>query len=263
MITMHCQRLRPLLALLALLPAAPQPAVLAAPPSPSPLEGTAWVLERLGQRQPQNGTSLTLRFEAGRVAGSDGCNRFGAPVTVRGKSLQVSARGLSTKMACPPAVMQQAEAFQTALTSSRRFRLDGERLRLLSADGRPLLVLVAQTQRLVGSTWRVAGFNNGRQALVSPILGTTLSLRFTQGQLAGSSGCNRFTAPVRLEGTRLRIGTPVATRKLCAGTGVMEQERQFLAALPTAASLRLEGESLELRRADGAIALSLRRVPGP
>lgn len=256
--------LRPLVALLALLPAAPQTAALAVTPSSSPLEGTAWVLERLGQRQPQSGTTITLRFEAGRVAGSDGCNRFGAPVTVRGTGLQVSARGLSTKMACPPAVMQQAEAFQTALTSSRGFRLDGERLRLLSADGRPLLVLVAQSQRLVGSTWRVAGFNNGRQALVSPILGTSLSLRVVKaGQLAGSAGCNRFTAPLRLEGTRLRIGTPVATRKRCAGAGVMEQEQQFLAALPTATSLRLEGESLELRRADGAIALSLRRVPGP
>ncbi|MCP9785293.1 META domain-containing protein [Cyanobium sp. N5-Cardenillas] len=259
---MNRRHLRPLVALLALLPAAHAVSALAA--TPSPLEGTAWVLERLGQRQPQNGTSITLRFEAGRVAGSDGCNRFGAPVTVQGSALQVSPRGLSTKMACPPAVMNQAEAFQSALRNSRGFRLDGERLRLLSADGRPLLVLVAQSQRLVGSTWRVAGFNNGRQALVSPILGTSLSLRFIQGgQLAGSAGCNRFTAPVRLEGSRLRIGTPVTTRRRCAGAGVMEQEQQFLAALPTAASLRLEGESLELRRADGAIALSLRRVPGP
>ncbi|MCP9931590.1 META domain-containing protein [Cyanobium sp. AMD-g] len=253
-----------LVALQALLPSGPQAAALAATPSPSRLEGTAWVLERLGQRQPQNGTTITLRFEAGRVAGSDGCNRFGAPVTVRGTGLQVSARGLSTKMACPPAVMQQAEAFQTALRNSRGFRLDGERLRLLSAEGRPLLVLAPQSQRLAGSDWRVAGFNNGRQALVSPILGTSLSLRVVQaGQLAGSAGCNRFTAPLRLDGSRLRIGTPVATRKRCAGAGVMEQEQQFLAALPTATSLRLEGETLELRRADGAIALSLRRVPGP
>ena len=249
---------------LALLPAAPQTAALASTASAARLENTAWVVERLGDRRPVGGTSLTLRFENGRVAGSDGCNRYGAPVSVRGTTLQVSPRGMSTKMACPPAVMQQAEAFQTALRNSRGFRLGGERLRLLAADGRPLLVLVPQTQQLVGSSWRVAGFNNGRQALVSPILGTSLSVRLLKGnQLAGSAGCNRFTAPVRLEGTRLRIGTPVATRRRCPGAGVMEQEQQFLAALPTAVSLRLEGDSLELRRADGAIALSLRRVPGP
>lgn len=242
---------------------APSPALTVAAP-PSRLENTAWVVERLGDRPPLGGTSLTLRFENGRVAGSDGCNRYGAPVTLRGSNLQVSPRGLSTKMACPPAVMRQAEIFQMALRNSRGFRVGGERLRLLATDGRPLLVLVPQSQQLVGREWRVAGFNNGRQALVSPILGTALSLRFLNGgQLAGSAGCNRFTAPVRLEGSRLSIGTPVATRKRCAGPGVMEQEQQFLAALPTAVSLRFEAETLELRRADGAIALSLRRLPAP
>jgi heat shock protein HslJ len=269
-ITMQANRQRHALAVpaavsaLVLLPAAPWGAAFASTPAPPRLENTAWVVERLGERPPLAGTSLTLRFEGGRVAGSDGCNRYGAPVTVRGTALQVSPRGMSTKMACPPAVMQQAEAFQTALRASRGFRLGGERLRLVGPDGRPLLVLRAQSQLLVGSSWRVAGFNNGRQALVSPILGTSLSLRLLEGgQLAGSAGCNRFTAPVQLEGSRLRIGTPVATRRRCPGAGVMEQERQFLAALPTAVSLRLEGDALELRRADGAIALSLRRAPGP
>jgi heat shock protein HslJ len=249
---------------LMLLPVAPQAAALASIPPPARLENTAWVVERLGERPPVGGTSLTLRFENGRVAGSDGCNRYGAPVTVRGTALEVSQQGMSTKTACPPAVMQQAEAFQSALRNSRAFRLDGQRLRLLASDGRSLLVLAPQTQQLVGSTWRVAGFNNGRQALVSPILGTSLSLRvLSGGQLAGSAGCNSFNAPLRLEGTRLRIGTPVATRRRCPGAGVMEQEREFLAALPTAVSLRLEGDALELRRADGAIALSLRRIAGP
>jgi heat shock protein HslJ len=249
---------------LMLLPVAPQAAALASIPPPARLENTAWVVERLGERPPVGGTSLTLRFENGRVAGSDGCNRYGAPVTVRGPALEVSQQGMSTKMACPPAVMQQAEAFQSALRNSRAFRLDGQRLRLLASDGRSLLVLAPQTQQLVGSTWRVAGFNNGRQALVSPILGTSLSVQLLKGgQMAGSAGCNRFTAPVRLDGTRLRIGTPVATRRRCPGAGVMEQERQFLAALPTAVSLRLEGDAIELRRADGAIALSLRRIAAP
>ncbi|WP_216916252.1 MULTISPECIES: META domain-containing protein [unclassified Synechococcus] len=249
---------------LVLLPAAPQAAALASTAAAARLENTAWVVERLGERPPVGSTSLTLRFENGRVAGSDGCNRYGAPVSVRGTALQVSQRGMSTKMACPPVVMQQAEAFQSALRNSRSFRFDGGRLRLLAADGRTLLVLAPQAQQLVGSTWRVAGFNNGRQALVSPILGTSLSLRVLKGgQLAGSAGCNSFTAPLRLEGTRLRIGTPVATRRRCPGAGVMEQERQFLTALPTAVTLRLEGDALELRRADGAIALSLRRIAGP
>ncbi len=246
--------------LLALLPVVPA----AAASAPSRLENTGWVVERLGDRTPLQGSTLTLRFEDGRLAGSDGCNRYGGAVTLKGTGLQVSPQLFSTKMACPPPLMRQADAFRAALTASRGFRIEGGRLQLLSAAGRPLLVLVPQARQLVGIEWRVAGFNNGRQAAVSPILGTSLTLRLLEGgRLVGSAGCNRFTASVSLEGSRIRIGTPVATRKLCAGAGVMEQERQFLAALPTATSLRLEGAALELRRADGAIALSLRRAAEP
>jgi heat shock protein HslJ len=41
----------------------------------------------------------------------------------------------------------------------------------------------------------------------------------------------------------------------------MEQERQFLAALTSVAALRHEGQRLELRRADGALAVILLRLP--
>jgi heat shock protein HslJ len=41
----------------------------------------------------------------------------------------------------------------------------------------------------------------------------------------------------------------------------MEQERQFLAALTSVATLRHEGQRLELRRAEGALALILNRQP--
>jgi len=110
--------------------------------------------------------------------------------------------------------------------------------------------------KLEDSAW-VVTLLNGR----APLSGTTLTLGFEGCRVAGSAGCNRFTAPVQVEGLRRRIGTPVTGRRLCPGSGVMEQEKQFLAALSTAASLRLEGETLELRHDDGAIALTLRSAP--
>jgi heat shock protein HslJ len=44
----------------------------------------------------------------------------------------------------------------------------------------------------------------------------------------------------------------------CLQPGVMEQERAFVAALRSVASAKVDGERLELRRADGSLALSLR-----
>jgi hypothetical protein len=43
----------------------------------------------------------------------------------------------------------------------------------------------------------------------------------------------------------------------------MEQEHAFFKALETAATARIEGNQLELRTADGALALSLERNPAP
>ena len=62
--------------------------------------------------------------------------------------------------------------------------------------------------RLEGVDWEVTGYNNGRQAVVSPKLGTRLNLMFEDGLVSGSSGCNRFQ---RL-GRRRRRGSdhPVA-----------------------------------------------------
>jgi heat shock protein HslJ len=44
--------------------------------------------------------------------------------------------------------------------------------------------------------------------------------------------------------------------------GVMEQEQMLLAALETVATAQVEGDRLELRRADGALALSATRDGG-
>ena len=122
--------------------------------------------------------------------------------------------------------------------------------------------LVPQSLSLDGR-WQVTAYNNGRQAVVSPLLGTELDLSFLEGgRIGGSSGCNRYSAKFKREGSQVAISAPVSTRRLCSEpAGVMEQERQFLAALASVATLRHEGQRLELRRADGALAVILQRLP--
>ena len=226
----------------------------ALPASPTNLEGTAWLL---------NGNdAVSLQFEQGRVSGSDGCNRFNGPYASRGTSLQIGSPLAATKMACSPPVMEQAARFNQALAGTRSFRLDGGQLRLLGADDTVRATLVSQSRTLDGS-WQVIRYNNGRQAVVSPLLGTDIDLSFLgDGRIGGSSGCNRYNASIQVDGSKVTISTPLSTRRLCSAPAeVMEQERQFLAALTSAATLRQEGRRLELRRADGALAVILRRLP--
>ena len=240
------------LTLFALALAATAPAALAA--TPANLDGTAWVL--------MGNDAVSLQFDQGRVSGSDGCNRFNGPYLSQGSSLQIGPPLAATQMACPPTVLRQAAQFNQALASTRFFRRDGDQLRLLGADGRVRATLVPQSRSLAGR-WQVTAYNNGRQAVVSPLVGTDLDLSFLEGgRIGGSSGCNRYSATIRRDGNQVAISAPAGTRRLCmAPAGVMEQEQQFLAALTSVASLRQEGPRLELRRADGALALILKRLP--
>lgn len=238
-------------------------AVSPAPEHPD-LNGTAWVLTALSGENPVARSTPTLQFEDGRVTGSDGCNRYSAPYTLTGATLEVSAKVISTQMACPPEVMQQAGVFLSSLTQARGYRVAGGKLELLSAEGAVLATFAAQAQSLAGTAWTVTGYNNGRQAVVSVLSGTSLTMAFAgDGKVAGSAGCNRYTATYTSAGQKLAIGPAAATRKMCARPeGVMAQEQQFLKALETVATARFEGERLELRTAEGQLAVTLAKASG-
>ena len=231
-----------------------------APEQPA-LSGTDWVLSSLPGRSLLPDATATAHFEGARVQGTDGCNRYTAPYTETGSALQVGPRAASTQMACPPAVMQQAEAFTGALALASRYRVAAGRLQLLAADGAVLATLAPQSQGLAGTSWRVTGYNNGKQAVVSVLADTSLTMAFSaEGKVSGSAGCNHYTASYASEGQKLSLGPAAATRKMCASPErIMEQEQQFLKALETVATARFEGDRLELRMAAGALAATLTR----
>jgi len=229
------------------------------------LNSTAWVLSSLPGRSLVAGSSVTLRFEDGRVQGSDGCNRYTAPYTASDTTLQVGPTAASTQMACAQPLMEQAEAFMRALVNARAYRIQSGQLELLGADGTMLASHAPQPQALAGTSWRVTGYNNGREAVVSLIADTNLTMAFsTDGKASGSAGCNHYIAPYTSEGPKLSFGAVASTRRMCAQPeGVMDQEQQFLKALGTVASARVEGDHLELRTASGQLAATLARELNP
>jgi heat shock protein HslJ len=83
----------------------------------------------------------------------------------------------------------------------------------------------------------------------------------SDGKVAGSTGCNRFTGSYSQDGHALTIGTLATTRRACLPEA-MQREQQFLA-MPRnvrhAEGTRLE---LTLKDADGnALAELVRRHP--
>lgn len=252
-----CVRLKTIGIALATLFFAACTSMTSAPDVPD-LDGTAWVLSSLPGRALVEGTTATLRFEGGRASGTDGCNRYTTTYTADGSKLRFDAAGAATMMACEPGVMEQARAFTSSLGATRSHRIAAGQLQLLGPDDAVVASFAPQAQSLAGASWRVTGFNNGRQAVVSVLADTQLTISFAaDGRVSGSAGCNNFMGTYTASGSSLKLGPAATTRKLCAQPGVMEQEQQFLKALETVATFRQEGERAELRTEDGALAVSL------
>ncbi len=252
-------------------PPAPPAALVAPPAAPGGnpgatggamrnLDGSAWTLAWVPGFELPAQPLATLRFEGDRASGSDGCNRYTTTFTRDGNQLRFGARAAATLMACPPEVMQVANAFGALLYDTTAYRIEYDTLTLLGAAGKPLAQLKEQADRLAGTAWQVTGINNGRQAVVGVLAGTSLTMVFgSDGKLSGSAGCNNYHAAFQADGGALRIDTPAATRMMCAQPeGRMAQEAQFLAALASATSSRREADRLELRTASGALAVSAR-----
>jgi len=221
------------------------------------LEGTSWILTTLNGAEPLPDTTITASFEAGaNLTGTDGCNRYGARYQVNGDQITITP-GMSTMMACPEPIMKQATDYMAALESATNYQIQDDTLQLLDADGNAVVTFVAQPSTLAGTSWTVIGYNNGKEAVVSVIIGTELTAVFGEdGTVSGSAGCNDYNAPYEVDDDgNISIGPAATTRKMCSEPeGVMEQESQYLAALGTAATYRMEADRLELRTAEGALA---------
>jgi heat shock protein HslJ len=131
---------------------------------------------------------------------------------------------------------------------------------MFDSAGKSILVYSAAAANPLEGSWNVTGYNNGKQAVVSVAAGTELTANFgADGKLSGSAGCNNYTASYQTDGNKISIGPAATTRKACE-QAVMDQETQYLAALATAATYRIDGNKMELRTADGAMAATFQKA---
>jgi heat shock protein HslJ len=105
--------------------------------------------------------------------------------------------------------------------------------------------------------WQVTRYNNGKGGVTTVINGTKITADFGEdGTLSGNASCNTYNANYEVDGSNITIGVGMTTMMACPAEGVMEQETAYLAAISTAATFSIQGDVLELRTADGALAVS-------
>jgi heat shock protein HslJ len=227
--------------------------------SSAPLAGTLWSLQKVGAAAAHPGG--TLEFVDDRsLQGSSGCNAFHGTYVQSGDSLQITL-GPTTLIGCPPDLEAQERAVSSGLEKTSTFTAKGGAMTLLDTSGKPLLVYMHLDSPLLGSNLEVTGVNNGQHAVVSVIVGTSLTAEFGEdGHVTGSAGCNTYGATYTLDGTALHIGPATATRKHCSTPpGVMEQETHFLHALERSTTVEASGSVIALRDAQNAIQVTFHR----
>jgi len=223
------------------------------------IEGRRWKLARVQGIEADLRAAhapATARFDDGRIEGFGGCNHFIGSYALDGDRVTIGSLA-ATMMACPPATMALETAVTRALAGTFRVDARERTLTLTAPTGHVLAFEEARDPALDSGRWTVTGFNNGRQAVVSPLGKTQLWVQFGQDSVRGHAGCNTFRATYAVDGDRVAIGAMVVTRKACTAAGVMRQEREFLAALRSATTWTIDARGmLDMHRADGERALT-------
>jgi heat shock protein HslJ len=119
-------------------------------------------------------------------------------------------------------------------------------LRIITIAGIGILILTACSAKatIVEETvWQLM-FINGE----SPIVGSSITLRFQDGRVQGSSGCNTYGGDYTLENDGGFLAGPIAvTEMACVDPeGVMDQEVNYLQILQGANMLVRDGDELTI-----------------
>ncbi|MDM0104281.1 META domain-containing protein [Variovorax sp. J22R24] len=106
------------------------------------LKDTYWKLAEIGGAPvamlpgQQREVRITLASEGSRLSGFSGCNQLIGSYEAKDQTLRFQAAG--TMMACEPPLMELERKVHVALGATSAYRIEGERLIILGADGKTL-----------------------------------------------------------------------------------------------------------------------------
>ncbi len=247
-------------------------------PKGGPLEGVTWMLISYSSsgsmKAPPKAADVQLRFGPEPVTGrkeasGKAVNSYSGPYQATPAGELTIGPIASTLMAGPPELMALEKAYFDALGKTASYSSDGQKLTLYDKDGNALLEFAKSEVSLTGRTWNATGINNGKQAVVSTLATVPVTAQFStaspepklglslgDGAIYGNGSVNQYSAPYKLSGSDgITISEITATKK-AGSPEAMQQEAEYFAALKGVAKYQLTGSTLELRTADGALAVS-------
>ena len=110
---------------------------------------------------------------------------------------------------------------------------------------------VAGATELVATDWQLARYRTDAGLVDAAGGGSGTVLRFENGGVTGSAGCNRLLGTYTLDDDKLSIGPNLATTMMACPPPLMAQEQAVTQALAQVASYALADKALTLKDATG------------
>jgi len=105
----------------------------------------------------------------------------------------------------------------------------------------------AASDPLERTSWVLMAYRKSR-----PIVGTTITATFENGQVRGLASCNSYGGSYQVSDNTISVGQIAITEMACLEPeGIMEQETMFMEFLTDAQTFRFVGEQLQIYRSDG------------
>jgi heat shock protein HslJ len=229
----------------------------------TPLVNTQWLLIGFGEpgtpTPVEAGTTITAIFsEDGNVSGSSGCNHYAGSYETNEDQLTIGP--LATTGAICPVGAEQEQSFLEAFGDAHSYQIFGQNLRLSYGEGEDVLIFTSANLPLEGTLWTLASFQGEP---VPPEI--SITALFEPGDeeepssVAGSAGCNTYSAAYQVDDDQLTITTPITTLKACE-IG-MEQETAYLAAIEGEQSFQIIGDNLDIQTETGTLSYVADRTP--
>jgi len=111
---------------------------------------------------------------------------------------------------------------------------------------------------LVSTRWQVRSYARVADpaSMISPLPDTQLTAEFDGIKVAGSLGCNTYTAGYAVDGNALAIAKAALSGMFCEQpAGLMDQETAFVEALESARSFELETDQLRVLNDQGQVVI--------
>ncbi len=237
----------------------------------TPLVSALWNLVALGDvskpEAPVEGSNFNAQFvripgsPGGVVNGTTGCNEYSAAFTASLDQIKINLPVSTQNKSCVPGLSDQEQLYYLALNSATTYHISGNTLTIPYDDGKQALVFegtqLDEAQRpplssLNGTTWYLWYTDN------TPILaGTTIVAQFAinadgkSGVISGNAGCNTYTATF---GEQMAVQTTLnATQNCSTPTGVMDQEKAYVADLGRAYGYWQTGSQLIINTGTGVL----------